>query len=91
MDEAAAQELDNLLNDALELLEFISSQNQQPSIEGVKETVRQFDNIFEDMLMIFTSNTASDKPLDAYKQTDIGFGSSQYAEEQIREIIKIRK
>ena len=87
MPEGAAQELDNLLNDALETLEFVSSQNEQPSKEMVIPVIKDFDNIFTDMLMIFTSNTASDKPLDAYKQTDIGFKTSQ-SKEKIREIIK---
>ena len=88
MDEAAAQELDNLLNDALELLEFVSSQNEPPSIEGAKETIRMFDNTFEDMLMIFTSNTAGDKPLEPYKSTNIGFGSPQYVNEASFDEIK---
>ncbi len=39
------------------------------------------------MLIIFTSNTAGDKPIDAYKQTDIGFKTSR-SKEKIREIIK---
>ena len=86
--EAAAQELDNLLNDALELLEFVSSQNEPPSIEGAKETIRMFDNTFEDMLMIFTSNTAGDKPLEPYKSTNIGFGSPQYVNEASFDEIK---
>jgi len=87
MDEAAAQELSNLLDDALETLEFVSSQNETPSKEMVIPVIKDFDNIFDDMLMIFTSNTAGDKPLDAYKQTDIGFKTSQ-SKERIREIIK---
>ena len=82
MPEAAAQELDNLLHDVLETLEFISSQNEEPGIEMVKSVIKDFDNTFSDMLAIFTSNTASDKPLEPYKQTNIGF------EEQIREVIK---
>ena len=73
MPEAAAQELDNLLEDILETLEFISSQNEQPGIEMVKSVIKDFDNTFSDMLSIFTSNTDSDKPLKPYKQTNIGF------------------
>ena len=76
MPEAAAQELDNLLEDTLETLEFISSQNQEPTIEMVKAVVEDFDNTFSDMLAIFTSNTDSDKPLEPYKQTNIGFQES---------------
>jgi hypothetical protein len=87
MDEAAAQELSNLLDDALETLEFVSSQNETPSKEMVIPVIKDFDNIFDDMLMIFTSNTAGDKPIDAYKQTDIGFKTSR-SKEKIREIIK---
>ena len=82
MPEAAAQELDNLLHDVLETLEFVSSQNEKPSIEMVKSVVKDFDNTFSDMLAIFTSNTAGDKPLEPYKQTNIGF------KEQIREVIR---
>ena len=85
MPEAAAQELDNLLNDILETLEFISSQNEEPGIEMVKAVVEDFNNTFSDMLAIFTSNTDSDKPLEPYKQTNIGF------EEQIREIKTMKK
>ena len=80
--EAAAQELDNLLQDVLESLEFISSQNEPPGIEMVKAVIKDFDDTFSDMLAIFTSNTPSDQPLEPYKQTNIGF------EEQIREVIK---
>ena len=87
MDEAAAQELSNLLDDALETLEFVSNQNETPSKEMVIPVIKDFDNIFDDMLIIFTSNTAGDKPLDAYKQTDIGFKTSQ-SKERIREVIK---
>ena len=82
MPEAAAQELDNLLQDVLESLEFISNQNEPPGIEMVKAVVKDFDHIFSDMLAIFTSNTDSDKPLEPYKQTNIGF------EEQIKKAIK---
>ena len=74
--EAAAQELDDLLYDVLEALEFISSQNETPGIEMVKSVVKDFDNTFSDMLAIFTSNTDSDKPLEPYKQTNIGFQES---------------
>ena len=87
MDEAAAQELNNLLDNALETLEFVSNQNETPSKEMVIPVIKDFDNIFTDMLMIFTSNTAGDKPLEPYKQSNIGFKSSQY-NEQIREVIK---
>ena len=52
MDEAAAQELSNLLDDALETLEFVSSQNETPSKEMVIPVIKDFDNIFDDMLMI---------------------------------------
>ena len=87
MDEAAAQELSNLLDDALETLEFVSNQNEIPSKEMVIPVIKDFDNIFDDMLMIITSNTAGDKPLDAYKQTDIGFKTSQ-SKERIKEVIR---
>ena len=79
--EAAAQELDNLLQDVLETLEFISSQNEPPNIEMVKSVIKDFDNTFSDMLAIFTSNTDSDKPLEPYKQTDIGFGINESLDE----------
>tara|TARA_R110001583_G_scaffold18603_1_gene73837 strand:- start:75 stop:557 length:483 start_codon:yes stop_codon:yes gene_type:complete len=74
--EAAAQELDNLLHDVLETLEFVLSQNEQPSIEMVKSVVKDFDNTFSDMLAIFTSNTNEDEPLKPYKQSNIGFKTS---------------
>ena len=76
MPEAAAQELDNLLHDVLETLEFVLSQNEQPSIERVKSVVKDFDNTFSDMLAIFTSNTNEDEPLKPYKQSNIGFKTS---------------
>ena len=87
MDEAAAQELSNLLDDALETLEFVSNQNETPSKEMVIPVIKDFDIIFQRMLDIFTSNTAGDKPLDAYKQTNIGFKTSQ-SKEKLREVIK---
>ena len=64
---------DELLNNALETTDFVSSQNQQPSEEMVKAIIKDFDNIFEDMLTIFTSNTAGDEPLEPYKTTKMGF------------------
>ena len=88
MDEAAAQELSNLLDDAIKATEQTNNLEDQPDENTSKEVIEYFDNIFEDMLMIFTSNTASDEPLEPYKQTKIGFGSSQYIGEQIREVIK---
>ena len=82
--EAAAQELLDLLDDALETLEFISSQNKTPSKEMVIPVIKDFNNIFDDMLMIFTSNTSEDEPLKPYKQTKIGF----IKENRIRKLIK---
>ena len=81
MPEAAAQELDNLLHDVLETLEFVSSQNEEPGIEMVKSVIKDFDNTFSDMLNIFTSNTDSDKPLEPYKQSNIGFGVNENDED----------
>ena len=86
MPEAAAQELDNLLHDVLETLEFVSSQNKEPSIEMVKSVIKDFDNTFSDMLAIFTSNTDSDKPLEPYKQTDIGFGINENEEDKAADL-----
>mgnify|MGYP003679058759 FL=1 len=91
MPEAAAQELDNLLNNVLETLEFVSSQNEQPSIEMVKPVIKDFDNTFSDMLAIFTSNTDSDKPLEPYKQTDIGFGVNENEEEDLYDLLKSKR
>ena len=91
MPEAAAQELDNLLEDTLETLEFISSQSQEPNIEMVKAVVEDFNNTFSDMLAIFTSNTDSDQPLEPYKQTKIGFykrRKRQLYKETVRETIQ---
>ena len=91
MPEAAAQELDNLLHDVLETLEFISGQNEEPGIEMVKSVIKDFDNTFSDMLAIFTSNTDSDQPLEPYKQTNIGFyerRKKQLYKESIRKEIK---
>ena len=82
MDEAAAQELTNLLDDAIKATEQTNNLEDIPDENTSEEIIQYFDNIFEDMLMIFTSNTAGDKPLEPYKQTDIGF------KEQIREVIK---
>ncbi len=73
MPEGAAQELLNSLDDALETLEFVKSQKEMPSKEMVIPVIENFDNIFTDMLMIFTSNTAGDEPLEPYKTTKIGF------------------
>ena len=87
MPEAAAQELDNLLHNVLETLEFVSSQNEEPGIEMVKSVIKDFDNTFSDMLAIFTSNTDSDKPLEPYKQSNIGFGINE-TEYGIHDLLK---
>ena len=73
MPEVVAQELNDLLDSALETTDLVSNQNQQPSKEMVISVIKEFDNIFEDMLTIFTSNTAGDEPLEPYKTTKIGF------------------
>ena len=86
--EAPAQELSNLLDDAIKATEETNNLEDTPDENTSEEIIQYFDNIFEDMLMIFTSNTASDEPLEPYKQTKIGFGSPQYTKEQIREVIK---
>jgi len=86
MPEAAAQELDNLLHDVLETLEFVSSQNEEPGIEMVKSVIKDFDNIFSDMLNIFTSNTDSDKPLEPYKQSNIGFGVNENIDDEAADL-----
>mgnify|MGYP003651932759 CR=1 FL=1 len=84
MDEAAAQELNNLLDNALETLEFVSNQNETPSKEMVIPVIKDFDNTFEDMLMIFTSNTAGDEPLEPYKQSNIGFKENKTMKTKIK-------
>ena len=76
MPDVVAQELNALLDNALETLEFVSSQEEQPSKEMVIPVIKDFDNIFEDMLNLFTSNTKFDEPLEPYKQSNIGFKSS---------------
>ncbi len=73
MPEIVAQELNDLLDNALETIDFVSDQNQQPSKEMVIPIIKEFNNIFEDMLTIFTSNTLGDTPLKPYKQSKIGF------------------
>tara|TARA_R110001592_G_scaffold1429_1_gene8592 strand:+ start:1272 stop:2432 length:1161 start_codon:yes stop_codon:yes gene_type:complete len=73
MPEVVAQELNDLLDDILETLDFVSNQNEEPGVEMVKAVIKDFDNTFSDMLAIFTSNTDSDKPLEPYKQTNMGF------------------
>ena len=88
MGEAPAQELSNLLDDAIKATEETNNLEDTPDENTSEEIIQYFDNIFEDMLMIFTSNTASDEPLEPYKQTKIGFSSPQYTKEQIREVIK---
>jgi hypothetical protein len=91
MPEAAAQELDNLLHDILETLDFVSSQNEEPGIEMVKSVVKDFDNTFSDMLAIFTSNTPSDKPLEPYKQSNIGFGVNENEEDDLESLLKSKR
>jgi len=91
MPEAAAQELDNLLHNVLETLDFVSSQNEQPGIEMVKSVIKDFDNTFSDMLNIFTSNTAGDTPLEPYKQSNIGFGVKENEETDLYDILKSKR
>ena len=95
MDEAAAQELSNLLDDAIKATEETNNLEDTPDENTSEEIIQYFDNIFEDMLMIFTSNTAGDKPLEPYKQSNIGFGSSQYNEgrliERFQKLANIKK
>jgi len=78
--EAPAQELSDLLDDAIEATEQTNNLEDTPDEKTAEEVIQYFDNIFTDMLMIFTSNTASDKPLEPYKQTDMGFRSKIYKE-----------
>jgi len=91
MPEAVAQELDNLLHNILETLDFISSQNEQPGIEMVKSVIKDFDIIFQRMLDIFTSNTAGDTPLEPYKQSNIGFGINEDEETDLYDILKSKR
>ena len=65
----------------------LANLSEVPDEKTVSDAIQYFDGLLQDMLNIFTSNTASDKPLKPYKQTDIGFGSSQY-NEIIREFIE---
>ena len=82
--EAAAQELDTLLYDVVELIEHISSLSKTPNKEVVEHVIRDVDNTLTDMLMIFTSNTDSDKPLNPYKQSDIGFKENKTMKTKIK-------
>ena len=86
--EAAAQELDNYLDNILAAIDELSNLDKAPDEKTVSDVIQYFDGLFQDMLNIFTSNTAGDTPLEPYKKTNIGFGSSQYNEEQVREIIR---
>ena len=86
--EAAAQELDNYLDNILAAIDELSNLDKAPDEKTVSDAIQYFDGLFQDMLNIFTSNTAGDAPLEPYKKTNIGFGSSQYNEDQIREIIR---
>tara|TARA_Y100000593_G_scaffold5788_1_gene11267 strand:- start:110 stop:1375 length:1266 start_codon:yes stop_codon:yes gene_type:complete len=86
--EAAAQELDYYLDNILAAIDELSNLDKTPDEKTVSDAIQYFDGLFQDMLNIFTSNTAGDAPLEPYKKTSIGFGSSQYNEDQIREIIK---
>jgi len=83
-----AQELDDYLDDILAATDELSDLGEVPDEKTVSDAIQYFDGLLQDMLNIFTSNTAGDKPLEPYKQTDIGFRSSQYNEKQIREVIK---
>jgi hypothetical protein len=82
--EAAAQELNEYLDDTLIAIDELSNLNEPPTEKLVLKAIQYFDGLFQDMLNIFTSNTAGDAPLEPYKTTNIGFGSPQY----VREIIK---
>jgi hypothetical protein len=86
--EAAAQELNEYLDDILTTTDKLSNLDKPPTEKLVSKAIQYFDALFQDMLNIFTSNTAGDAPLEPYKTTNIGFGSPQYVREIIKREIK---
>ena len=86
--EAAAQELNDYLNNILAATDELSNLDKIPDQKTVLDAIQYFDTLFQDMLNIFTSNTAGDAPLEPYKTTNIGFGSPQYVREIIKREIK---
>ena len=91
--EAAAQELDNYLDNILAAIDELSNLDKAPDEKTVSDAIQYFDGLFQDMLNIFTSNTAGDAPLEPYKKTNIGFGSSLYKEgkEDLYDILKSKR
>jgi hypothetical protein len=79
--EVAAQELDEYLDNILAAIDELSNLDKAPDEKTVSDAIQYFDGLFQDMLNIFTSNTAGDAPLEPYKKTNIGFGSPQYVNE----------
>tara|TARA_Y100000592_G_C5468749_1_gene318192 strand:+ start:1066 stop:2445 length:1380 start_codon:yes stop_codon:yes gene_type:complete len=73
LSEAAAQELNEYLDLILEEIEKLSNLDKAPNQKMVLDSIQYFDNLFQQMLDIFTSNTIEDLPLEPYKTTNIGF------------------
>ena len=80
IDEPVAQELGEYLDNIVGATDELANLGEIPDVKTVSDAIQYFDGLLQDMLNLFTSNTAGDKPLKPYKQTDIGFGSSQYNE-----------
>jgi len=67
--EVLATDLEKIINAIPVVLGQLDSLDEK----GAIEVIEYFDNVFEDMLMVFTSNTSGDEPLKPYKKTNIGF------------------
>ena len=74
LSEPVAQELDEYLDNILAAIDELSNLDEVPNQKIVSDAIQYFDGLFRAMLDIFTSNTAADKPLEPYKQSNIGFG-----------------
>ena len=73
IDEPVAQELNEYLDNILAAIDELANLDKVPDQKTVSDAIQYFDGLLQDMLNIFTSNTADDKPLKPYKQSNIGF------------------
>jgi len=73
IDEPVAQELNEYLDNILAATDELANLDKVPDQKTVSDAIQYFDGLLQDMLNIFTSNTADDKPLEPYKQSNIGF------------------
>jgi len=71
--EAVAQELEDYLDMVISAVDEASNLDSPPTLELAEKIIEWFNDMFTDMLNLFTSNTAGDAPLKPYQQTNIGF------------------